>query len=160
MLNSQGLSVIFFTLLGALVLTLLPMPDWTIWLRPAWVLLVLIYWCMELPYRINVGIAWCMGIILDVLNGTLLGEHALALTVVIYLVTRMHSRLRMFPLMQQGLSVFFLVLTYEGILYCIQGFLGEPPHEWLYWFAPVTSMLLWPWVYSIMRDCHRRFKVA
>jgi rod shape-determining protein MreD len=94
------------------------------------------------------------------MNGTLLGEHALALTIVVYIVARMHSRLRMFPLMQQGLIIFLLELLYQFILYCIQGFIGEAPHGWLYWSPSITSMLLWPWVYSIMRDCRRRFKVA
>lgn len=96
---------------------------------------------------------------LDVLNGTLLGEHALALTVVIYIVSRMHTRLRMFPLIQQGLSVFLLVLVYLFILFCIQGFIGELPRDWLYWTSSITSMLLWPWVSSILRDCQLRFKV-
>src|SRR5471030_300849 len=99
--NSSKWFIISITFLGAFVLTLLPMPDWTVWLRPAWVLLVLIYWTMEVPYRVNIGIAWFIGILLDVLNGTLLGEHALALTVVCYIVARMHSRLLMFPLLQQ-----------------------------------------------------------
>jgi rod shape-determining protein MreD len=152
--------VILMTIIGALLLTLLPMPAWTVWLRPAWVLLVLIYWTMHIPYRINIGAAWVAGIFLDVLNGTLLGEHALALTVVIYVVAHMQSRLRMFPLLQQCLSVFFLVLLYQFILYCVQGFLGELPHGWIYWSSSLTSMLLWPWVYSIMTDCRRRFKVT
>ncbi len=151
---------ISITFIGALVLTLLPMPDWTVWMRPAWVLLVLIYWAMDVPYRVSVGSAWFLGIILDLLNGTLLGEHALALTIVVYIVVKMHSRFRMFSLLQQGLIIFVLVLLYQFILYCVQGFLGELPRGWLYWSSSLTSMLLWPWVYSIMRDYRRRFKVT
>jgi rod shape-determining protein MreD len=159
MFNSNGL-IILLTLIVALILTLLPMPEWTVWFRPAWVLLVLTYWSMHVPYRVSMGVAWVVGIILDVLNGTVLGEHALALTIIIYMVVRIHSRLRMFPLLQQSLSVFFLVLFYQFIIYCVQGFVGELPHGWLYWCPPFTSMLLWPWIYSIMTDCRRRFKVA
>lgn len=158
--NPHNWFVILATFFVALVLTLLPMPDWTVWLRPSWVLLVLIYWTMNVPYSVNVGTAWAMGIILDVLNGTLLGEHALALTIVVYFVARMHSRMRMFSLLQQGLCIFLFVLIYQFILYCVQGFIGELPHDWLYWSPAVTSMLLWPWVYSIMRNSRRRFKVA
>lgn len=153
----QNFFIIPFTFVVALILTMLPMPEWTIWLRPAWVLMVLIYWSMEMPYRVNVGIAWILGVLLDVLNGTMLGEHALALTVVVYLVVRMHSQLRMSPLLQQGLVIFLLVLIYQFVLFCIQGFVGDLPHGWLYWASSVTSMLLWPWVSSIMRDCKRRF---
>lgn len=144
-------ALIPITLVIAFVFTLLPMPGWVVWLRPAWILMVLIYWAMMDPERVNVGVAWMVGIFLDVLEGTLLGEHALALTVVIYIVVRMCSRLRMFPLIQQGLSIFLLVLLYQFILFCIQGFLGALPNSWLYWSSSLTSMLLWPWVYSILR---------
>ena len=65
------------TLLIALILAMLPMPDWTIWLRPVWVLMVLIYWAMMIPYQVSVGTAWLTGLVVDLLNGTLLGEHAL-----------------------------------------------------------------------------------
>lgn len=159
MASTQNPFLIIVTIFVALLLTILPMPDWTIWLRPAWVLLVLIYWSMDVPYQVNVGVAWTVGILLDVLTGTLLGEHALALTIVIYIVSRMHSRLHMFPLLQQSLSVFVLVLFYQFILYCVQGFIGQLPHGWLYWSSALTSMLLWPWVYSILRDWRRRFRV-
>lgn len=156
--ETQHWLVIPVSFLLAIVLTLLPMPDWTIWMRPAWVLMVLIYWSMLKPYRVNVGTAWFVGLILDVLNGTLLGEHALALTVVTYLVVRMHTQLRMYPLLQQGLWIFLFVMIYQFILFCIQGFLGELPRSWLYWSSPVTSMLLWPWVFVLMRDYQRRYK--
>lgn len=151
---------IFTTLLIAMVLALLPMPDWTIWLRPAWILMVLIYWAMVTPYRISVGMAWLTGLVVDLINGTLLGEHALAYTVVVYFVSRMHIRLRMFPLMQQGLSIFVFVLMYQFIIYCIQGFIGELPNSHLYWLSSVTSMFLWPWLFVVMRDFRRWFKVA
>jgi rod shape-determining protein MreD len=148
------------TLLIALILALLPMPDWTVWLRPAWVLLVLIYWAMVLPVRVGVGTAWLVGLIMDLLCGTLLGEHAFAYTVVIYIVARMHLRLSMYPMLQQGLSVFLFVLLYQFILYCTQGFIDELPSSNLYWLSSVTSMLLWPWLFILMRDCRRWFRVT
>lgn len=148
------------TLLIAIILALLPMPDWTVWLRPAWVLLVLTYWAMVVPASVSVGTAWVVGILLDLLCGTLLGEHALALTLVIYSVTRMSPRLRMYPMIQQGLSVLVFVLAYQFVLYCIQGFIDELPSSRLYWLSSVTSMLLWPWLFVLMRDCRRWFRVA
>jgi len=144
--------VIPITFIVAFMLTLLPMPNWAVWLRPAWVLMVLIFWVMAAPDQVSVGAAWIAGIILDILLGSLLGEHALALTIVTFIVVRMYSRLRMFPLLQQGLSIFLLVLLYQFILFCIQGFIGSSPNSWLYWSSSLTSMLLWPWVYSILRS--------
>lgn len=151
---------IFISLFFAMVLALLPMPDWTVWLRPAWVLLILIYWAMILPQHINVGAAWTMGLVVDLLTDTMLGEHALAYTVIIYLVTRIHLRLRIYPMLQQGISILFFMLLYQFILYCSQGFIGHLPQSNLYWLSSFTSMLLWPWLFILMRDYRRWLKVA
>ena len=140
------------TLLGAFILTLLPMPSWAGWLCPAWVLMIVAYWTIAAPERVNIGVAWLLGFFLDVLEGTLLGEHALALTIVIYLIARMVNRLRLYALWQQGFTLFLLVLLYQFILFCIQGFLGAAPTSWLYWTCSLTSMLVWPWVCSILRE--------
>ncbi len=151
---------ILLTLIIAFIFTLLPIPDWAIWLRPAWILLVLIFWSTVIPYQFNVGIAWIVGLSVDVLNGTLLGEHALAFAVVVYFASRIHSRFCMFSLVQQGLIVWLLVLLSQFVLFCIQGFIGDFPRTWLYWSSSFVSMLLWPWVFVIMHDCRRRFRVS
>lgn len=151
---------IILSLFFAIILALLPIPDWAVWFRPAWILLVLIYWTIQAPFRVSVGVAWLTGIVVDLVTGTLIGEHALAYTVVIYFVSRMYIRIKMYPLLQQGFSVFIFVLLYQFILYCTQGFIGELPNSHLYWFSSMTSMLLWPWVYVLLRDWRRWFKVA
>ena len=151
--------VIVITFVAALVLTLLPMPDWTIWLRPAWVLMVLIYWAMTAPQYVNVGTAWVVGLFVDLLMGSVLGEHALAYTIIIYFIIRMHLRLSMYPLIQQGFSILFFVMLYQFILYCVQGFVGDLPASHLYWMSSITSMLLWPWLFVLLRDCRRWFNV-
>lgn len=151
---------IVLTLIIALMLAMLPMPDWTIWLRPAWVLMALIYWAMSVPHRVSVGVAWSVGLIVDLLTGTVLGEHALAFTIVIYLVSRIYLRLSMYPLLQQGMTIFLFVLMYQFTLYCVQGFIGELPRSQLYWLSSITSMLLWPWFFVLMRDFRRRFRVS
>jgi rod shape-determining protein MreD len=121
---------------------------------------MLIYWAMIAPYQVSVGTAWATGLIVDLLNGTLLGEHALAYTLVVYFVAKIHIRLRMYPLLQQGASVFLFVLLSQFIVYCIQGFIGQLPGSHLYWLSAVTSMLLWPWFFVVMRDFRRWFKLA
>jgi rod shape-determining protein MreD len=143
----------------ALMLMLLPMPDWTVWLRPVWLLLVLIYWAMVMPYQVGVGVAWVVGIIEDLLTSSMLGEHALALSFVIYLVSSLHIRLKVSPLLQQSLMVLLFVLLYQFIIYCIQGFIGELPSSHLYWLSPLTSMLLWPWFFILMNDYRRWIRV-
>lgn len=152
--------VIFITLILAAMLSLLPMPDWTVWLRPAWVLMVLIYWTMATPAQVGVGVAWIMGIIMDLLTGTALGEHALAYVFVVYFVSKIHIRLRISPPIQQGISILGFVWIYQFIVFCIQGFMGDLPSSNLYWLSAVTSMLLWPWLFLVLRDCRRWLRIA
>ena len=147
----HNFSPIALSLLVALILTILPLPIWMMWVSPPWILLVLIYWVLHDSYRVGVGMAWGMGMLMDLLCGTLLGEHALALTIVIYIVLRMRMRLCMYPLLQQGASIFCFTLLYLFILYTIQGFLNAAPGSALYWVAALSSLLCWPWVVACIR---------
>ncbi|OGT44822.1 MAG: rod shape-determining protein MreD [Gammaproteobacteria bacterium RIFCSPHIGHO2_12_FULL_37_34] len=151
---------ILITIVAALLLTILPMPAWTEWLRPAWVLLVLIYWTVTMPYLVGVGTAWLAGLVFDLLMGTVLGEHALAFTLVIYFISRLSLRLRMYSLPQQGMNILIFILFYQFIIYCIQGFLGELPNSHLYWLSSITSVVFWPWLFLLMRDFQRWFKIS
>lgn len=140
------------TLFIAIALLLLPLPTWAIWLRPEWVLMVLIYWTMTIPTSVGVSTAFSVGLMLDFLMGTVVGEHAFALTLIIYFVSKIHIRLRMSPFLQQGLTVFFLILFYQFTIFCIQGFVGKLPTSTWYWLSSVTSCLLWPWISVLLRD--------
>jgi rod shape-determining protein MreD len=156
----RGGWVIFLTLLAALSLSILPLPDWAVSYRPEWVLLVLIYWCIALPHRIGMGLAWIVGLLLDTLEGTLLGQHALAFTVVTYVCLRGYRHLRIYPLWQQALAVLALVGGEQLLMLWIQGLSGKAPDTWQYWLPSVTSALLWPWLFIILRDLRRRFGVT
>jgi rod shape-determining protein MreD len=156
---SRGVFIISLTLCVAMMLTILPLPSWAVWLRPQWVMLVVIYWCLALPERVSVGIAWLIGLFLDVLQGTLLGQHALALAVVAYFIVKFHPRIRLYPVWQKTLIVFFLSLIYLALLYWVQGLMGVLPKAWEAWYPALTSTLLWPWVFIILRDLRRRFNI-
>jgi rod shape-determining protein MreD len=156
----RNLVPIMMTIIIGLCLTLLPMPPWALWARPAWVLMILIFWTLRVPYEVNVGYAFFAGICLDILTGTMLGLHALAMTVVIHLVYRSSSKMNMYPLIQRILSVFMFVFIYQVIIYGIQGFIGEEPLSRYYWLSSVTSMLLWPWLAAMMRDYSRWVRIG
>jgi rod shape-determining protein MreD len=151
--------MIGISILVAFIFTMLPMPEVAMWCRPAWILLVLLYWQIASGH-VGIGFAWSMGLMLDILSGTILGEHALALTIVIYCASKMVLRFRMYPLLQQSLWVFVLVGLYQLIIYCVQGFIHELPHHYLYWFASLVSALLWPWLSIFMRDCRYWLRVT
>ena len=90
-------ALILASFVAAMVLTIVPLPGAIRLLRPDWVALVLVYWCMALPVRIGVGSGWVLGLFLDVLYGSLLGEQALAKALLAYLTLR-------FTLSHPGLS--------------------------------------------------------
>ncbi|MCK5639630.1 MAG: rod shape-determining protein MreD [Gammaproteobacteria bacterium] len=144
----------------ALILTMMPLPEMAEPFRPAWMILVLIYWCLAVPERVGVGIGWLMGLLLDVVNGALLGQYAIALAVIAYLTLHLHKRIRNFPLGQQALFIMFMVLIGQGLVLWIKGIIGQSPNNWLYWAPAITSGLLWPWVFLILRDLRRRFRVS
>ncbi|MDH5378997.1 MAG: rod shape-determining protein MreD, partial [Gammaproteobacteria bacterium] len=129
---AQGTSVIILTFLLAMILTILPMPEWAGYIRPEWVGLVLVYWCMALPTRVNVGVGWVAGIIVDVLNGSLLGQHAMAYAVIAYVTVKLHKQIRIYPLWQQALSIFTLIALSQLLIAWIRGIVGDAPNSWLY----------------------------
>ncbi|MCG8428625.1 MAG: rod shape-determining protein MreD [Chromatiales bacterium] len=157
---SRGSLVIFITFVVALLLTVIPLPDWAQMFRPQWYTLVLIYWTLALPERIGVGTGWLLGIALDVLTGTLLGQHALSLALIAFVTYQMHQRIRLFPLWQQSLTVLVLLLIERMISMWVMGVASQPPASLLYWAAPLVGMFLWPWVYIILRDLRRKFQVS
>lgn len=144
----------------ALMLAAVPLPPWAAPYRPEWVTMVLIYWCLALPERVGVGAGWTAGLLLDVMGGSLLGQHALAFAIVAYLILRLYQRIRLFPLWQQALSILILIALEQMISLWIRGITGKPPQTWIYWMPALTSMLLWPWLFVILRDLRRRFRVS
>jgi rod shape-determining protein MreD len=157
--SPHGHWIIAVTVFSALVLTVWPVPAWAGLFRPAWVALVVIYWCMALPERVGIGIAWGIGVLIDALTGSLLGEHALALALIAFLVLRWHLQLRIYPLWQQTLAVTMLLMLYEFIPFWIDGAVGYTNPAEARWLPIVSSMILWPWVLHALRYLRRRYRV-
>ena len=89
----SGRLPIAILLIIALMLTMAPLPDWAAAFRPNWVALTLLYWAMTLPHNYSVGTAWIVGLVLDVAQGTLLGQHALALCFIVFVTVKFHLQL-------------------------------------------------------------------
>lgn len=156
----HGGSIIFLSLTVALLLTTVPLPEQLRVMRPDWVLLVLIYWAMALPHRVGVVIGWSMGLINDVLTGMLLGQHALAYCLVIFLTLKLHQRLRLYPLWQQAQSILVLLTLGQLLLLWINGMIGRPIHSWWYWAPSLIGALLWPVLFVFLRGLRRAFRVV
>ncbi len=157
---NPGLGIPFpvlLSLLAALALTIVPLPDPIAPLRPDWVLLVLVYWGMAFPRRVGILVAFVAGLFLDVLQQHLLGQNALTLAVAMFIVLQIYPRMRVFPVWQQAMVIAFLVALTRLVQIWIQGAIGLPPGSVWYWSPVVTSALLWPVVYHILRETRRRW---
>lgn len=152
--------VIALSFLAAFMLTATPLPEWALPWRPAWIAMVLVYWCMALPERVGVLTGWVIGLILDVMHGSILGQHAFGLAFVAYVVLQYHQRLRVFRLVQQALIIGSIVFLYLLVMLWLYNLLGSVRYSFSYLFGAVSTGVLWPWVYIVLRDIRRRARVA
>jgi rod shape-determining protein MreD len=158
-IEGQAGWIIGVSFLIALLLTAMPLPEWAIAWRPAWLTMVLIYWCMVSPKQVGVGVGWLLGLLLDVLKGSLLGQHAAGLAIVAYITVKTRRRIRVFPLAQQALFVGCMIALNALLTLWIRGIMGLPPQYALAWLPVLTSMPLWPWLYIILRDLPLKMRV-
>jgi rod shape-determining protein MreD len=152
----RGTWLVSATLVVALFLTILPLPAMAEDLRPQWVAMTLIFWALALPERVGVFWAFGVGLVLDVATGTLLGHHALGLSVVAYVAVELHARVRIFPLWQQALFVWVLLILERLLALWVLGATGQPMPSLSYWGSTFVGLLLWPWLYVVLRDLARR----
>lgn len=138
------------SVLMALLLGLLPLPLALLPLRPYWLALVVAYWVIEDPERNGLGFAFVVGVLADITFGGLLGEQALRLVVMSFILQRFRARLRFFPLWQQALAVGGLLLNDRIVVAAVHVALGIPSLPLMFWLAPLTGMALWPPVFLLL----------
>ena len=134
----------------ALLLGLLPLPLSLQPLRPYWLALVVAYWVIESPDNAGLGFAFVVGLVADLMFGSLLGEQALRMVILTFILQRFRARLRFFPMSQQALAIGVLLLNDRVVTAAIQLVLGEPALPWNYWWAPLLGMLLWPPLFVLL----------
>jgi rod shape-determining protein MreD len=156
---SKSVRIIILSIIGAFMLAIMPLPDWAIEFRPDWVALALIYWIIAAPDKIGLTAAWFAGLLLDVSYGTLMGQHAVGMVLIAYVIQLQQQRLRVASLLQQAIVIFFLLLLKQLLTLWVDGMLGRAPDSWLYFMPTITSTLLWPWTYLILRDLQSKFSV-
>jgi rod shape-determining protein MreD len=141
--SSRRLPVIITFLIG-LVLTIMPLPDAVEPFRPDWLAMLVIFWAMQLPRTWSVGTAWIVGIVLDVSQGTLLGQHALALCFIAFITVRFHLLMRVFPAPQLMATVLPILAIYQFLLFWINGVAGVDAPSITYWGPVISGTMLWP----------------
>lgn len=159
-MNSHNGWVVWSSFLIGMVLSVAPMPAFLESGRPMWLALLLSFWTLYLPHRVGMTTAWLLGLALDVLYGTLLGQNALVLVLVSFLIQTLQQRLRMFPAWQQSLVllvVFGLAQLVQLWLYVLAG--NRPPPTLPFLVPALVSALLWPWLFSLLRGARLRLRV-
>ncbi len=157
MSSSEGGWLIVVTFLLALLMQAIPMPYDLLWARPQWLCIVVIYWAMATPQRVGVGVAWLMGLILDGINGSLLGQHAIAMAVVAYIALVLYQRIRMFVVWQQAFIIFILIGVEQLLSLWIQSLHSGSSPSLLFLLPALISALLWPALVVLLRGLRRRY---
>lgn len=133
---------IWSSLLVALLLDMLPLGRLP-WM-PDWLALALVFWTVHQPLRVGVGAAFVFGLLLDVQQAGLMGQHALVYTALSYLAIMIHRRLLWFPLGLQAVQVLPLLLAAHLLELGIRLVAGDGFPGWSFWLAPFLQALLWP----------------
>lgn len=151
--------MILLTLLIAVMASIMPLPLSVDAFRPDWVLIVLIYWCMALPGRVNIITAWILGFLMDVLLGSVLGVHAAAMAISVFIVVGNYQKIRNFSIWQQALITGVLSALYHLIVFWLQRFLLDATFISSYLYPVITTVILWPWVFYLLRKVRRHFSI-
>ena len=157
--RGQNRIIVWLSFLIALVLQIMPWPEQIQFYRPSWAMLFLIYWVMALPHRVSVGSAFFLGMIIDLIEGSTLGVHALSLSIVTYLVSFRHQLLRNMALWQQSLVIMVLSVLMQFCVFWSEFLLSDIVfHPEVFWNSLVNG-ILWPWIFLLLRKTRRHFSV-
>lgn len=152
--------VVVATFLAAYLLAVIPLPAWLLWARPEWMALVLVYWVIALPHRVGLFTGLILGVVMDVLEGAVLGQNALSLTVLAALSLTLYQRMRVYNLWQQAAMVFLLVGIHQLICQWVQNLQGVAAQSLIFLLPAFTSALLWPVMLHLLRAVRRHYQVT
>ena len=142
---------IVFTLIAALIINLLPWSGWPLAIRPDFVALVVLYWCIQQPRKVGFAAAWLLGLLMDVANGSLFGQHALAYSVLAFAGIVLHHRVLMFTMKDQVLHVIALLLLNDLIVLAMRKVAGAEFPGFSYFAGSFIAGALWPVVCFLLK---------
>ena len=151
--------LIWASYLVGLLLSVAPMPGFMEVGRPLWLAMFITYWILAVPQRVSMTVTWLLGLAMDVLYGVLLGQHALTLTLIAFLMLTLQQRVRMFPLWQQSLVLLVVFGLAQLVQLWLNALAGNRPPTLAFLMPALVSALLWPWVFAALRSLRLRFNV-
>lgn len=148
--------IVISTFIIALVLEISPWATHFQHFKPSWLVLVLLYWVLAIPNKVSIGFAFIFGVIWDLVLGSVLGIHALVLSVFTYIIALNHLILRNLSLWQQSLLVVIFVIVIRLGIFLTEFFLHNAIFHWQELYGALISALLWPWVFLLLRKIRRQ----
>ncbi|WP_032092307.1 MULTISPECIES: rod shape-determining protein MreD [Pasteurellaceae] len=143
----------------AMVLEIMPWPAGMQSFKPAWVVLVLLYWVLAIPTKVSIGSAFLLGVVWDLVLGSILGVHALVLSVFAYLIALNYLILRNLSLWMQSLLVILFVFAVRLGIFVIELLLHNANFNSQEIFGAIASGILWPWVFLLLRKIRRQLNL-
>ena len=142
---------IVFTLVTTLIINMLPWSGWLLAAKPDFVALALLYWCIQQPRKVGFTTAWLLGLIMDVADGSLFGQHALAYSVLAFAGIVLHRRVLMFTMKDQILHVIPLLLVNDLIVLEIRNLAGAEFPGFSYFIGSFIAGALWPVICFLLK---------
>ena len=156
MLSVISYPLFAITVVLSLVLSISLFPvDW-FQFRPEWLGLIVFYWTFRAPAQFGILMAWCLGLLLDILESTPLGVNAMGMALIAFLVLTIHQRLRMYPLPQQCLMVFLLLGINQMLVHFVKQLFGADTPGFSYLWPALTSAVAWPFVSGLLDSLNRK----
>lgn len=140
----------------ALFLDFLPWPD--LRMAPDFVALVLTFWCVRQPRTVGLGVAWALGLVVDAGNGVLLGQHALAYSLLAFLSIWLSRRILWFGPVLQAAHVAVMLVIAQTLVLLVRIVAGDPFPGWTLYVGPLAAALLWPMVSWLLLLPQRRLE--
>lgn len=151
---------VLVTLVIALLLTLIPLPEqYEMW-RPEWFVLTFVHWALVIREKSSLILAFLMGLLVDVQYGSLLGQHALGFVIVTYAATRLGLRMTAEAVLQQFALISVVLAMYLLLNLWIEGVTGYTLGGWLYWGGLLSSLLIWPFYHMLLSLFYIQRKVV
>ncbi len=139
----------------AMILAVFPISESLMWVKPNFIVLILIYWVVKAPKVVGIYFAFVLGILLDLLLYRTLGVSSIALCIVVYLSNLLRNKLNSFCLWQQALTILILVGFYQLILVWSYLFEGNIEIKVSFWLTLLINIVFWPIIYFVMSIYHR-----
>lgn len=157
--NLNLIVVIALSVLLALVLMVIPLPERLFHFRPDWLALVLIYWALATPDRVGATVGFFLGLLMDVLLVKTFGLNALGMCAIGFAASAMHTQIRTLSIWRQAITVGVMIAIMKLLIGWVSGMISQFEMTLYYWYSILSDMLIWPWIYIISRNIRRALRI-